>query len=155
MVFSVHTRFTKVGDSAINSLQQIQLPPNSTYVTHDSSAFHSWSFFKMYLHWEWIKGCQSLQTFPTEAIDRTYSLNSALPLKDSYPPRVSSPTVLSSPPPPPMKEDCQHYNNAGKRVKSTPLQKKIGKTVIPQLIFFSGTPTSTTLYKAGVNTLIF
>ena len=85
-------RFTKAGDSsaavrwihwkktAVNSLQRLQSPPNSTWVTHDSSAFHSWSFFKTHLHRQRIKGRLSLQSYR-----QNLSLNSALPLKDSAP----------------------------------------------------------------------
>ena len=64
MVFSLYVRFTKVGDfskvarqihqrkTAVNSLQRLQSPPNSAEVTHKSSAFHSWSFFKTHLEHE-------------------------------------------------------------------------------------------------------
>ena len=90
-------RFTNVGDpseaarrihrrkTAVNSLQRLQSPPNSFWVTHDSSASHSWSCFKTHLHRERIKGRQSLQPSPSEAIDRTQNLglNSTLPFKDS------------------------------------------------------------------------
>ena len=81
--FSFYVKFTKneVGHSseaarlihrrktAVNSLQLLQSPPNSGYVTHDSSPFHSLPCFKTPLLRERIKGRQSLQTFPIEAID--------------------------------------------------------------------------------------
>ena len=52
-----------------NSLQLLKSPPNSAYVTHESSSFHSLSCFKTPLHRERIKGRKSLQPFPSEAID--------------------------------------------------------------------------------------
>ena len=57
--------------TAVNSLQLFQSPPNSAWVTHDSSPFHSLSCFKTPLHQERIKGRKSVQTFLSEAIDRT------------------------------------------------------------------------------------
>ena len=60
----IHRRKT-----AGNSLQLLQSNPNSPYVTHDISSFHSLSCFKTPLHWERIKGRKSLQPFPSEAID--------------------------------------------------------------------------------------
>ena len=60
---------------------------DSTFVTHDSSAFHSWSCFKTPLHREQIKGRQSLNwisvTFPVWRHRQNLGLNSALPLRDS------------------------------------------------------------------------
>ena len=74
-------RSTKVGHSseaarlihrrkmAGNSLQLLQSPPNSAWVTHDSSPFYLLSCFKTPLHRERIKGHKSLQPFLSEAID--------------------------------------------------------------------------------------
>ena len=81
---SLAIKNTKVGDcrrsgptdrhrrkTAVNSLQRLQSPPNSALVKHDSSVFHSWSFFKTHLHRQRIKGRQSMQSFLSEAIDGT------------------------------------------------------------------------------------
>ena len=69
-------RFTKVGDSseaaqgihrrktAVNSLQCSNcLQILRRYITHESSSFHSWSFFKTHLHRERIKGANVCKPF--------------------------------------------------------------------------------------------